>query len=141
MNTLNKKQKGFTLVELVVVVAVVGILAIVATPKLVGVAGSARDAALQGVVSALTAASTRNAVIRSTDNSKGVAVAKCSDVAATLQGGLPEGYEFFVDSVSTIKVDDGATVLAHDAVGTCKLSTETAPRISKEFDVVGSAAA
>ena len=48
------KQKGFTLIELVVVIVILGILAATALPKFVNLAGDARGAArlgLQGAVS------------------------------------------------------------------------------------------
>ncbi len=48
------KQKGFTLIELVVVIVILGILAATALPKFVDLSGEAEAAAVQGVAAAVT---------------------------------------------------------------------------------------
>ncbi|WP_305460281.1 type II secretion system protein [Photobacterium leiognathi] len=51
------KQKGFTLIELVVVIVILGILAVTAAPKFMNLQGDARHASLQGLKGALQGAS------------------------------------------------------------------------------------
>ncbi len=50
------KQKGFTLIELVVVIVILGILAATALPKFVNLAGDARSAARSGLQGAVASA-------------------------------------------------------------------------------------
>lgn len=48
-----KRQKGFTLVELIIVIILIGILAVVAAPKFVNLNSNADKASLQGLKGAL----------------------------------------------------------------------------------------
>ena len=54
MKKMNQ-QKGFTLVELVVVIVVTGVLAAVATPKFMGISSDARVSSMEGIGATLEA--------------------------------------------------------------------------------------
>lgn len=72
-----KKQSGFTLIELVIVIIILGILAATAVPKFVDLQGDARASAMKGVKGALEGAATltysRSAIDGTEKDATGVA--------------------------------------------------------------------
>lgn len=85
-------QRGFTLIELVMVIVLIGLLAAVAVPKFIDLSSDARTAATQGVAASISSAAAVNYAARKANSAKGVAVDNCNDAASLLQGGLPAGY-------------------------------------------------
>lgn len=56
MKTINKAQQGFTLVELIIVIVILGILAVTAAPRFLNFQSDAKASVLSGIESSLRAA-------------------------------------------------------------------------------------
>jgi MSHA pilin protein MshA len=128
MKNIKNEQNGFTLVELVIAVALVGVLSIVALPKIMGVSTDARQASLEAAAAVLTAVSTNNYIARSSDITNGLTSVQCDSLVTLLDGG-GIGTDFVLG--------DPTTTVAANIVGNCILSTTALPVLSANFQQRG----
>lgn len=110
-------EKGFTLIELIMIIVILGILAVTAIPKFIDLSTEANSAALDGVVGTLSSASAINyagcaALNNSADGVKCTTVNDCSQITGLLQGGVaPTGYTVTAASLTATNGATGSCVV------------------------------
>lgn len=127
---MSNKQRGFTLIELVLVVVILGILSVVALPKFIDLSEEAQVSAIKGLAGSIESSSGINhavdiAVEAGISSDTFQTIDNCSDAGTLLaSNALPAGY-----TVAAAAVADKATV-------TCTL-THTATSETATFVIIG----
>jgi len=125
---IRSKQQGFTLIELIMVIVILGILAATALPKFVDLSGDAKQASVKNIAGSLGSASAINKAARLVNPAThGVPIVKCADVINALDGGL-SGYT--ITPASAISDGDTATCTVTDDTDSGVTATFVAHGIS-----------
>ena len=121
---IRKAQGGFTLIELVIVIVILGILAAVAVPRFIDLSDEAAQAAVDGVAGSLSSASAINYAASVAGSGDAITVADCATVEDLLVGGLA-GYTITGGAVTvneaqdcTVTDDDNNNFATFQAIGT-----------------------
>jgi len=118
---MKKAQGGFTLIELVVVMVILGILAAVALPKFVDMGTQARVAKMNGAMGAVKSASALVHAKYLAQGSTGTVPIEGNTTGLTLVNGYPAA----ADIASAAGLDSNFTVSNASGVATIKESNST----------------
>jgi MSHA pilin protein MshA len=143
INTLNK---GFTLIELIMVIVILGILSAVAVPKFVDLRTEAYQGTVKGYAGALSSAAGINyagcsALSNAETANKCVKVAKCSDVTNLINPTLTlatANATAVVDSYN-LTVDTAVTTNGSTVTCTLQYGVTSSSTVQATYTAIGAA--
>jgi len=107
-----QRRQGFTLLELLIVVVILGVLALIAAPSLLNAADQAKDATVKANISAAASSVTSRLALNTTDTASETATAVADELNA--------------DNKNPIDVDNAAFATSGTAAGSVVLTADDA---------------